>query len=108
MIRLQDWELYEDDEITQAGQALKVMANSGQLVNISVERNMKRVFAIFCKEEVPNQIKLQILETFIIMAKNIGLRRIFMTDLILSKLMEHSLEFLDSENPKKMLGFQVI
>ena len=38
--RFTDWELYEDDEIQMACQALKVMANSGQLINLSVEKNM--------------------------------------------------------------------
>lgn len=58
--------------------ALKIMANSGQLINLACERNMARIFRIFSDYDVPAEIRTSISETLIVIAKNIGLRKIFL------------------------------
>lgn len=35
--RMQQWMLFDDEEINMAGNSLKLMANSGQLVNLVSE-----------------------------------------------------------------------
>ena len=58
--------------------ALKIMANSGQLINLSCEKNMARILSIFSDYNVPADIRTSISETLIVIAKNIGLRKIFL------------------------------
>ena len=41
--RFVHWELFDDEDIHMAGLALKVMANSGQIVNLVVEKNIKKL-----------------------------------------------------------------
>ena len=52
MSRFQDWEMFEDKEIVMACQSLKVVANSGQIVNLVQEKNMKRVIAVYESEDL--------------------------------------------------------
>ena len=55
------------------------MANSGQIVNLVLEKNIKRIFEVYKSDDVPLNAKLPISETFLIIAKNIGLRKIFLS-----------------------------
>lgn len=41
--RLQNWELFEDEEILNAGQSLKIMANSGMIVNLVQDKNFLKL-----------------------------------------------------------------
>lgn len=75
--------MYEDEEIAQAGKSLKVMANSGQIVNLVLEKHLKRIFEVYKSDEVPLNAKIPISETFLLIAKNIGLRKIFLANHIL-------------------------
>jgi len=45
---MQQWLLFDDEEIMMAGNSLKLMANSGQLVNLVTEANMGKLFNLFC------------------------------------------------------------
>ena len=78
MTRLQDWEIFEDKEIAMACQSLKVVANSGQIVNLVQEKNMKRVISVYESEDIHVKYRQEISELFMIIAKNIGLRKIFL------------------------------
>lgn len=76
--RLQQWILFDDDEINMAGNSLKLMANSGQLVNLVNEHNMSKLFNLYVQEELITQARIAIGETFFVIVKNIGLRKIFL------------------------------
>ncbi len=45
--RLQNWELFEDEEILNAGQSLKIMANSGMIVNLVQDKNFHKLLEFF-------------------------------------------------------------
>ena len=47
MTRFTDWEIFEDKEILMACQSLKVVANSGQIVNLVQEKNMKQIIQVY-------------------------------------------------------------
>ncbi len=46
-MRLSQWVLFDDDEIAMAGASLKIIANSGQLVNLVREANFAKLFALY-------------------------------------------------------------
>lgn len=71
------WELFEEQEIFMAGQSLKIMANSCQMVNLVQEKQMRRLTSIYSNDEMIIPSRVQIAEAFIIIAKNKGLRKIF-------------------------------
>lgn len=56
--------LFDDDDITMAGASLKLIANSGQLVNLVTDSNMQRLFNLYNQEEMVTQARLSIGETF--------------------------------------------
>ena len=68
----------EDDDITMAGQSLRMIANSGQLVNLVQDVNISKIFSLYDQEEMHTMIRKTIAETFLAIAKNIGLRKIFL------------------------------
>lgn len=70
--------LFDDDEINMAGASLKLIANSGQLVNLVTDANIQRLFNLYNQEEMVTEARLSIGETFQMIAKNIGLRKIFL------------------------------
>jgi len=70
--------LFDDDDINMAGASLKLIANSGQLVNLVTEVNMQKMFSLYNSEELVTYARLAIGETFLTIAKNIGLRKIFL------------------------------
>ena len=45
--RLKNWELFDDEELNMAGQSLKIIANSGQLVNLVSDTNLSRLFELY-------------------------------------------------------------
>lgn len=49
--RFSQWMLFEDEDIVMAGASLKLMANSGQLVNLVTESKMQKLFKLFRDEE---------------------------------------------------------
>lgn len=55
--RLKQWELFEDEEINMAGQALKIIANSGQLVNLVADSNISKLFGLYENEENQPQVR---------------------------------------------------
>ncbi len=60
-----------------AGQALKMIANSGQILNLVQEKKMNRIISYFSNDDMVIRTRVQIAEAFIIIAKNKGLRKIF-------------------------------
>ena len=52
MSRFTDWEIFDDKEVIMACQSLKVVANSGQIVNLVQEKNMKRVITAYDSEDL--------------------------------------------------------
>jgi len=55
---------------------------------------MKRVIAVFMSEELHEKFRLEISELFLIIAKNIGLRKIFLNKSLHEALVGYSLAFL--------------
>lgn len=47
LTRFIDWEIFEEKEIYMACQSLKVVANSGQIVNLVEDKNMKQILRIY-------------------------------------------------------------
>lgn len=76
-MRLSQWVLFDDDEIAMAGASLKIIANSGQLVNLVREANFAKLFALYEQEDLLATARQYISETFLLIAKNMGLRNIF-------------------------------
>jgi len=54
------------------------MANSGQLINLVTEANIRKLFNIYEQEEMVTEARIAIGETFLSISKNIGLRKIFL------------------------------
>ena len=50
--RLRYWELFDDEEISQASQCLKMIANSGQLLNLMAEHNLFKLNMIVDNDEM--------------------------------------------------------
>lgn len=69
-----------------AGQSLKIIANSGQIINLVHEKQMSRLTAVFFNEEIEVKTRVSIGEAFIIIAKNKGLRKIFFQRELLNML----------------------
>ena len=70
--------LFDDDDIVMAGNSLKLMANSGQLVNLVSESKMQKLFKLFKDDEVHMHARMAIGDALLTVAKNIGLRKIFL------------------------------
>lgn len=95
MSRFTDWEIFDDKEIIMACQSLKVVANSGQIVNLVLEKNMKRVITVYDSDELHVKFRQEISELFLIIAKNIGLRKIFLNKRLHEILVKNSLSYID-------------
>jgi len=91
MHRFQDWEIFEESEINMACASLKVVANSGQIVNLVQEKNMKRVLKVYEMEDLHGKFRLEISELLLILAKNMGLRKIFLNTYLHQVLVHNSL-----------------
>ena len=98
MTRFQDWEIFEDKDIVMACQSLKVVANSGQIVNLVQEKNMKRIIQVYTSEDMHIKFRQEISELFLIIAKNIGLRKIFLKRMLHEGLVGDSLSYVDLKN----------
>ena len=96
--RFVHWELFDDEDIHMAGLSLKVMANSGQIVNLVNDKNMKRLVKVYDDPEMMACTRIVIAECFFIIAKNIGLRKIFLSQHLNRLLCKNSLKLLDSKN----------
>lgn len=93
--RFTNWMLFEDNEIEMAGKCLTVMANSGQIVNLVQQRNIIKLINFYDSEEIPPPIRKCIVDTYLIIAKNIGLRKIFLRSDLLPVLIEQALRILE-------------
>ena len=90
--------IFDDDEINMAGSALKLMANSGQLVNLVTENNMQKLFNLYTQEELDTQARISIGETFFTIAKNIGLRKIFLKPDFHNHLVTNCLQIVENQD----------
>ena len=95
MSRFLDWEIFDDKEIVMACQSLKVVANSGQIVNLVQEKNMLKVIMVYEDAQLPAKFRAEISELFLIIAKNIGLRKIFLNRNLHHILVRNSLTLID-------------
>ena len=62
---------------TRHNSSLKIMANSGQIVNLVQEKNMRKIVNFYSNQDMIIETRVAIAETFVIIAKNIGLRKLF-------------------------------
>lgn len=95
---MQQWMLFDDDEIHMAGQALKLVANSGQLVNLVSEVNLQKLFSLYDQDDLVTDARVAIGETFLTIAKNIGLRKIFLKPEYHSILLQNSLKIVEEQD----------
>lgn len=91
------WILFDQEEVTMAGQSLKIMANSGQIINLCHEKQMSRLTQVFMNEEIEVKARVHIGEAFIIIAKNKGLRKIFFQRELLNLLFSLALMMLSEQ-----------
>lgn len=84
--------------------SLKVMSNSGQIVNLVQEKNMRRVIQIYASPDQMVKTRVEISEMFLIIAKNIGLRKIFLNTKLHEMLVKNSLAFLDQATTPSIKG----
>ena len=96
--RFVHWELFDDEETHMAGLSLKVMANSGQIVNLVMEKNMKRLIKVYDDNEMIASTRIAISECFFIIAKNISLRKVFLQPSFHRLLCKNALKLLDVAN----------
>ena len=96
--RFTDWEIFEEKEIAMACDSLKAVAHSGQLINLIPEKNMKRIIQAYVSEDLHAKYRLKISETFLIIAKNIGLRKIFLNKSLHEVLVQNSFSYIDLVN----------
>lgn len=47
LARLEQWDLFDDFEVSMACNSLKVLANSGQVVSLILEKNMMKLLQIY-------------------------------------------------------------
>lgn len=98
--KFQYWELFDKEEIMHAGQALKIIANSGQIVNLVQEKQMTRLTSYFSNEEMELDTRVSICQAFIIIAKNKGLRKIFFQRDLLNMLFSIALQILEDRRKR--------
>ena len=96
--RFVHWELFDDEDIHMAGLSLKVMANSGQIVNLVLEKNMRRLIKVYDDNEMVASSRLAISECFFVIAKNIGLRKIFLQQSFHRMLCKNALAVVNEAN----------
>ena len=96
--RFVHWELFDDEETHMAGLSLKVMANSGQIVNLVMDKYMKRLIKVYDDNEMISSTRIAIAECFFIIAKNISLRKVFLQPSFHRLLCKNALKVLDVAN----------
>jgi hypothetical protein len=45
--RFKNWELFDDEELKMAGECLKIIANSGQLINLVNKNHLSKLFLLY-------------------------------------------------------------
>ena len=95
--KLVNWELIDDADLSLAGQSLKVMAVSKQIEDLVLDKNMNKLLRIFQSPEMHWNSRLAILDTFIIIAKHISLRPVFLRDSTLAMVMNFANKVLDGQ-----------
>jgi hypothetical protein len=83
VVKLTNWELLDDEELQLAGSALKVIAISKQIEELVQEKNINKLFKLFCNAEMYMKTRVAILETFMIISKHISLRPVFLRENVL-------------------------
>lgn len=77
-MRFQQWELFDDDEVALGCQSIKTLAGSGQVVSMIQERHLMKLIVIYDTTDMPIDVRQAVVESFQLIAKNIGLRKVFM------------------------------
>ena len=91
LMRFQQWELFDDREVTLATMAIKTLAGSGQVVSMIQERHLMKLIMIYDTSDMPVDVRWAVVESFHLIAKNIGLRKVFMRPQVLHVLLRQSL-----------------
>jgi hypothetical protein len=81
-----------------AGQSLKIIANSGQLVNFVTDSNISKLFGLYEQEDNQPQIRQAVVDSLLLIAKNIGLRKIFLKRSYLNPIMKSCLEIIGKQD----------
>jgi hypothetical protein len=74
-----------------ATMAIKTLAGSGQVVSMIQERHLMKLIMIYDTSDMPVDVRWAVVESFHLIAKNIGLRKVFMRPQVLHVLLRHSL-----------------
>lgn len=80
------------------------MANSGQIVNLVQEKNMRRIIQVYDSEDLHARFRNEIAELFLLIAKNIGLRKIFLNEGLHEILVQNSLNFVEQLHAPSVKG----
>jgi len=91
LMRFQQWELFDDDEISLGCQSIKTLASSGQVVSMIQERHLMKLIVIYDTPDMPIDVRQAVVESFQLIAKNVGLRKVFMRPQVLHVLIRHAL-----------------
>jgi len=59
------------------------------------DTNLSRLFALYEQDEMQPTCRLAIVESFLVIAKNIGLRKLFLKTSYISPLMKSCLKLID-------------
>lgn len=59
------------------------------------ERHLMKLIVIYDTSDMPIDVRLAVVESFHLIAKNIGLRKVFMRSQVLHILIKHTLGLLD-------------
>lgn len=62
--RLQQWNLFDDEEISLAAKSLTILTKTCALVNLISEANLTKLFQLFLSEDLPIDVKLALAESF--------------------------------------------
>lgn len=106
--RLQSWELFDDEEISHAEQAIKVMANSGHIVNLVQQKHMAKLLKIYGNPETLTRVRVAIIDTFFLISKNIGLRKVFLNQEVITIVAKVGISVLDEQKKQSSRLMEII
>ncbi len=64
LMRFQQWELFDDSDVTLACQAIKTLAGSGQVVSMIQERHLMKLILIYDTPDMPVDVRQAAVEAF--------------------------------------------
>lgn len=70
------------------------------------DTNLSRLFELYAQDEMEPMCRLAIVETFLVIAKNIGLRKLFLKRSYIGPLMKSCLKLIDIAKEWQSNGHQ--